>query len=337
MRKATKLSLTYLLVFVATFIAAKQTLPEQLDTFSEQLLTAVFAVLFFIFLPALYWRWVIKVGNKKAWRLIIAFSLSSFAARYTFPEDIARYFEFIAWLRFPLIAILVLIELALMFSIVRVLWQSRHMSGDPRLTMFKTYEDKPAEHLDLALAFSYEPSSWYYAVPYFSRKHVKPLAKLELRSASRWSLIANIVGLIAASTLSYFALQSLSELLAIVVSSFLFYCVVMTVANYRVSRHYPIYVDKERLVINNNFLNLLVVNLNEIESITTGQWSRDKQSEELFLGSGEHANIEIRFRSPQKYYGLLGLVTETVDSAKLSINRAEDLTSLLEILPEPVA
>jgi len=80
------------------------------------------SVIYFALLPVLYWFMIIKAGKQKAWKLIIILSLSSAVARYSFPEDIAQYFDFILWLRYAIIAVLLLIEFYLMFVIVKGLW-----------------------------------------------------------------------------------------------------------------------------------------------------------------------------------------------------------------------
>ena len=318
MRRAVKLSLGYLLVCVITFTTGNYVLPDVLVTGQEYTLTAIYAALYFVFLPLLYWRWVIKAGNKKVWRLVIAFSLSFFAARYTFPNDIASYFEFMAWLRYPFIAIVLFIELGLMFTIMRGLWQARDLGGDPRIGALSTYQNKPAEHMDLALVFSYEPASWYYAVPYLSRTHEEAIGKLKLRSATVWMFVITVAAIIAVSTLIYALLLPINELLAIVASAFTAYCVIMATANYRVSRYYSVYATGDKLILNSTLFNFLVIDRHNIASIQQGEWLMGKHDDVLTLGSGS-PSVEITFKGPQDYYGLMGMVTEKVDQVRLSI------------------
>ena len=133
MRTPTKKRLQFFLVAITTYVLGFQFIPENLNyngtiTSLTPLLLAIAG--YFIFLPILHWFWVIKAGQQKAWKIILIFSLISLCARYSFPKDIAQYFEFIMFLRYPIIGVLLIIELYLMVMIIKGLWQARSLSGE---------------------------------------------------------------------------------------------------------------------------------------------------------------------------------------------------------------
>ena len=97
-------------------------IPEQLElhgAISAMALMGVVVVAYFGFLPALYWQWIIKAGKQKPWKMLLVLSLSCVCARYSFPENLAQYFDFITYIRYPVIAVLLLIEFYLMATLIR--------------------------------------------------------------------------------------------------------------------------------------------------------------------------------------------------------------------------
>ena len=63
------------------------------------------------------------------------------------------------------------------------------------------------------------------------------------------------------TSVAYYLLVDWSELVAIIVSSFVIYGVIFLTANYRISRYYSLYLKDEKLIINNAFFGLMVVDL----------------------------------------------------------------------------
>ncbi len=119
--------------------------------------TLLVTLAYFVFLPVLYYFWIIRIGKQALWKLLLVLSL-----------------------------VLMVIEILLLVTIVKALWGARKLSGDPRIHMLEQYEgdniyekgSKEAKKLELALMFAHEPASWYYAIPRFSRNHVPALGFL---------------------------------------------------------------------------------------------------------------------------------------------------------------
>jgi len=331
MRLKVKKRFLFFIIAALIYTLGFNLLPESVDL-NGGLVAAMPLILasigYFILLPFLYWRWMIKAGNGKSWKLLLILSLSCMMARYSYPENIAQHFEFITWLRYPLIGILLLIEFYLMFTIVKGLWQARKLSGDPRVHIANKYPDDDKKQM-LALTMAWEPASWYYAVPRFSRNHVPALARLSLKSASGWYFAGTLLVLMLLSGGSYFLLNGWSETLAIIVASFIFYSVIFLCANFRVSRHYSVYLTDSQLVINASFLNFIVIELSDISDIRTGSWSKAQAPELLTLGRGESANIELSFSCEQSYAGMVGMAEEKVTKLRLNTENPEQLKQAL--------
>lgn len=304
--------------------------------------------IFFIVIPACYWSFIIKAGQQSKWRIILVFSLSSLIARYQYPSEIAHYFEFISWLKYPIVAVLLAIELYLMVTVIKALWQARSLSGDPRIHLVKnrvlnaTPEDQQSKSekleekkLDLALTFAHEPASWYYAIPRFSRNHPKSIANLNLQSASFLHFILVIIALTGTTILSYWSLSDWSETVAIVVATLIFYGLIMFVANYRISKHYSVYMQDDRLVINNSWWGFLAIDIATIEQVHLGHWQVEK-NDELFAFGGNNFNIELTFSKGKTpiYYSAMAGFKETVNTLRLNV---DDPVILKEAITEQVA
>jgi hypothetical protein len=284
------------------------------------------STIYFGLLPVLYWFLIIKAGNQKAWKLIIIFSLSCAIARYSFPEGIAQYFEFIMWLRYPIIAILLIIELSLMVMIVKGLWQARKLTGDPRIGVIGKYDDEKKQ--GMALTFATEPASWYYAIPRLSRNHVPPIAKISLLSGSRWHFFAIIISLIVAALISYHLLVSWSETVAIIAATFILYGFILMTANHRLSRRYSIYIQDEILVINNTIFNFMPIPLAKIKAVVLHDDSHEATKESLKIGRAKQHNIKISFTEPLAYWGMMGAFVENFDELWLNVEQPAQFTEL---------
>ncbi|RLV57969.1 hypothetical protein D5018_19780 [Parashewanella curva] len=290
MRLAVKARLVFLVVAILGYGLGIKLLPEQLQNTQDWYSFYFISLMFFAVFPSVYWFCIIKLGEQKLWKMLVIFSLSSLVARYSFPPDFASYFEFISYIRYPLIALLIIIEVYLMVSIIRGLWQARGAKGDPRLTALKmidkhgdgdadskgdptTVKDKLLKHADegrkestttLALTLASEPASWYYAIPYFSKNHSPTIAHLNSRAAKVSSMFLLSVSLIVLAILSYSLLWTFSELLAVIICSLFLYGMVFCIANYRAAKNYSIYIQDEHLIITKGLIGIMRIPLEDI-------------------------------------------------------------------------
>ena len=276
---------------------------------------------YFVALPIAYFYLMIKLGKQKLWKLLIVFGTSSAVCRYSLPPELADYFEFVSYVRYPIIAVLLLIELALVFHIAKLLWQSRKLSGDPRVRALIKLADEPEPKRTTGLLLAFEPACWYYLIPKFSRQHVPALAHIQLLSAKFWWLLV-LVGLLTLAVIgSYLAIQAFSEIVAMIVATVIGYTVFSLIANYRLSRHFSLYVLDGYLVINNSFFGLLVLPVSDIIDVEiTSQDTKVKDS--MQIGKGE-ANLKVSLSKPACYYGLMGSITEEVDHFYLRVDHPE--------------
>lgn len=371
LRRQVKYRIAFLMLMIAVYVLGFHLLPEQLTNTREELSLAVVTALYFVLLPVLYWYWIIKIGAQKPWKMLVVLSLSSLMARLSYPHEVAEYFEFIAWLRYPIIAVLLLIELYLIVSIIKGLWLARKASGDPRLTIVEQfaamaqpepsaetvkresiYPNKPSEsdlppipdekRLTLGLILATEPASWYYAIPYFSRRHPEAIGSLNLLSAKLWHALVVIVGLMAASAVSYSLLDGISHIAALFVSGLLLYSILLMAANYRISRYYSLYQRADKLIINNGMWGFMAVDFTQISELKLGyfsspvsQASQDDVTpsdapEILTLGRGE-ANAQLIFKQPQVYYGAMGQLPELLTVVNLVVEDPQALADTLTL------
>lgn len=381
LRRPAKYRISFLILMIIVYWLGFNLLPEQLTQTSEQLSLALVSALYFVLLPLLYWYWIIKIGAQKSWRILVILSLSSLMARLSYPPQIAEYFEFIAWLRFPIIAILLLIELYLMVSIIKGLWQARKASGDPRLAIIAQYAEtveqekgdeanelrsfniKGASNTDfsknqmlddkkltLGLILATEPASWYYAIPYFSRRHPLSITPLKLLSAQPWHALVIIMCLITAATVSYTLVDNVSHIAAVFVSGLILYSVVLIAANYRISRYYSLYQREGKLIINNGIWGFMSIDLTQISELKLGTflthlqplqmgWGKSvgdstaiNAPEILTIGRGDTANVQLIFKLPQTYYGGMGQLPESLTVINLVVDEPQVLADALGIL-----
>jgi hypothetical protein len=331
MRTPIKKRLQFLTVAVIVYVIGFQFLPENLNYNGtiQSLMPLLLAVAgYFVLLPVLHWFWVIKAGQQKKWKIILIFSLSSLCARYSFPKDIAQYFEFIMYVRYPLIGILLIIELYLLVMIVKGLWQARKLSGDPRIHTFEKYQNDEKK-LALALPMSWEPASWYYAIPKFSRKHTQSITKLVTRSmrTSHWLML--VAACFTVGSLSYISLVDWSEITAFIFASLSFYTVIFVTANHRVAKRYSIYLLGEKLIINNAFTSFIIIDTQNISAINQGYWNKADDKEQLMLGQGSTANIEMNFNEEETYLATMGQFPEKVSKLRLHVENPKVLIEQL--------
>lgn len=324
MRRPLKCRLIFLSLAVICFSAGFYFLPEQINTQFEKMVSASFAVIYFVVLPLLYWLLIIKAGNQKPWKMILIFSLSAAVARFSFAPQIAEYFDFVMWLRIPIIVLLIALEFFLFTHVIKSLWQARKLKGDPRVHMLnKMGNEGDEKKLQMSLTLSYEPASWYYALPFLSRTHATSVGRLKLLSGHFWHLLLLLTGLVILTAISYFLIASFSELVAIIVASIIGYSLISICANYRISRYFSAYILNHHLVINHSFLSLMVIPLDVIKGVEQGNWSKHQLSESLVLGRGKQANIELTFNQQVGYFSMMGMINEAFEKVYLVVENPE--------------
>ena len=239
MRRVVKLRLSFIALAICCYTLGFQFIPQSLSDDNAYVLLGLGVGIYFIGLPLAYWFLVIKGGKQKLWRILIVFGSSSLMARYSFPTDVAQYFEFITWLRYPIITVLLIIELVIIYSAIKGVWQARKLKGDPRISILDNYpanpklesasEDKSElgskeeAKRSMGIIIAYEPASWYYLIPRLTRNHPKACGKINLLGGNRWHWFTSFIGLSLLSGLSYYLLAFWSETFAIVISSIIFY------------------------------------------------------------------------------------------------------------------
>ena len=289
------------------------------------------------------------MGEQKLWKMLIILSLSSLMARLSFPVEIANHFEFIAWLRYPIIAVLLVIELYVIYHVAKSLWQARSATGDPRLTALSLEEqqqekssrlEKAINHSkkdskkSVALLVATEPATWYYAIPYLSREHPKPITQVIQKSAMWWHGLLSIMGLVVGSCVGYLWSVDFSEILAIGIVSVCLYSVIFVAANYRISRYFSLYQQQDKLIINRGMWAITAINVNQIELIEPLDARHDK--EVITIGTRSKANVKLTFSEPQQYYGAFGQLTEDVKQLYIAVSDPEKFIKYIEALTKSV-
>lgn len=360
MRTNVKKRLQLLALAIVIYSLGFNFLPETLAQSAhwQDLTPVIIACLgYFVFLPVMYWILIIKGNKQKPWKMLLILSLSGAMARWSFPESIAVYFEFLMWVKYPIIVIVVIFELYLMYTIIKGIWGARKLAGDPRLHTLKTYADDEKK-LTAGLPFAWEPATWYYAIPRFSRNHLPSLSSLNLVAAARWNYALSMFVLITAGVASYWALVDWSEIAALLVSCFILYGSVFLSARHRVARHYSLYIADDKLIVNGSFWGISTINFTDIEQLqiveaspTSKTASSESHSQEGFSGeknqdinsqssvseSSENKALEplvfgktfgkpcvkITFNTPQVYHGVLGQFPEKFSECYLNVENVE--------------
>ncbi|WP_342804898.1 hypothetical protein [Alteromonas sp. M12] len=334
MRKAVKSRLAFLIIAVICYSAGFYFLPEQLNSETDTILSAGFAIVYFLLLPILYWLLIIKAGNQKPWKMILIFSLSAGIARFSFAAQIADYFEFVMWLRIPIIGILLAIEFFLIAHVIKSLWQARKLKGDPRVHMINSINsDDDEKKQQLSITLSYEPASWYYCLPFLSRNHPRPVTHLKLLSRYPLHFICMLCGLTLVAGLAYMLIATISELVALIVASFISYSIISICANYRISRYHSVYFLDNNLVLNSSFLSIMVIPLLTIKTVDTGCWNKQELTESLILGRGKTANILLTFNHEISYFSMMGMLNEPFNKVYLSV---EDPAALKQQIQDKI-
>ena len=330
MRATIKYRLVFLALMIFSFVIGVNWTPETLASDADKRALYLISALYFVLLPLGYWYCIIKKGAQKLWKIIVIFSLSSLVARLSFPAEIAHYFEFIAWLRYPIIAVLLIIELYLIVSVVRGLLKVRKLKGDPRVGAVETYREGDDKSLTIALIMASEATNWFYSIPWFSRNHPPAIANINLKSAARWHVWLMLTGCIVASCSSYFLLVSWSEWVAIIVSSIIGYTLMSMVANHRLSRYYSLYLMRDNLVINNSLWGFMVINLTDIADVTNQPLAEIHQedAETISIGGGQ-SNVTIKLNRPVIYHGGMGQLPEPMTVIHLSVDEPQQLMNTL--------
>jgi hypothetical protein len=326
-RKPIRFRLLYLLIAISTYTAGFLLLPDTTKSSRDTFISGAFLLAYFVLLPALFWYCVIKVGQQKRWKIIIPLSVACVVARYSMPPSLAAYFEFLSWARYPIIAILLIVELAVIYHVISMLWKSRKISGDPRVNTLINNVDNDDKKRELAFMMASEPASWYYAIPRFSKKHIPAISNLSLRSASRWHITLVVISLFTVTTISYTLLMQWSELAAIIVSTLIGYGIISLIASHRISRHYSIYIHDNHLVVNATFYNLLLAPLSQIKACETGVWQCDK--EQVKIGRGTRANIKLTFSKPVLWFTMMGMFNEQLEEVFLCVDNPNALAASL--------
>jgi hypothetical protein len=329
MRRAVGFRLLYLVLAISTYVAGFTLLPEHLSTTTDTLLTVTFLAAYFLCLPSIFWLFIINKGGQKRWKIIIPISLACVVSRYSMPAELADYFEFLSWARYPIFAVLLLFEFALFYHVITTLWKARKLQGDPRANALITHINDDKKR-DLALLMASEPASWYYAIPRLSRHHIPTLGHLSLLSSQRWHLGVVLLGLLTATVGLYLLLLPVSELVATLVCSLVGYSVVSLTANYRISRHYSIYSHNNYLLVNSGFFNLLFVPLASITHCEIGIWPKPTIKEQLVLGRGKSAVLKLTFSSPAFWFTFMGSFCERHNCVYLCVENPEDVSLALK-------
>lgn len=332
MRTSVTYRLIYLFIVITSYYLGFTFIPETTTTRLGLYPVIVASLIYFAVLPIFYWFMIIKAGKQKAWKIVIIFSLSCAVARYSYPEDIAQYFDFILWLRYPIMGVLLVIEFYLMFMIVKGLYQARNLSGDPRIGVLDKYDDD--KKTGLALTLATEPASWYYAIPRLSKRHVKSLGKITLLSGKSGHFLVIISSLIVIASVSYQLLVDWSQTAAIMAASFILYGFILMTANYRLSRYYSFYVQDKKLIINNSIFNLMVIPFAYINTVSIHRAGEDKinhteinskgknkSNELLKIGRSKQHNIKITFNQPIKYWGMMGAFVESFGQVLIKVEQ----------------
>lgn len=331
MRRPLKFRLGYLAILAISYLAGFQFIPKQLDSTIDFSIFVLFLVSYFVVIPSLYWFWVIKIGKQKVWKLIIPFSMGGLVARFSFPSDIAQYFEFIMWAKYPIITVVFALEIFVIYSVIKALWQARKLSGDPRVNIVSRFERKEEDEkkLTIALMLAYEPSSWYYFISHFSRNHPAAIGQLNLLSAKRWHLLLLLVFLVLLTALSYWLVVDYSQLGATLLAGFVLYGVVILSANHKVSRDYSLYLHNNQLVINNSMWGLMVIPLTHISKLEVGHWAKTGQADALMFGRGDYSNIKLSLTPSSNYYSNMGQAKEMAQEVYLQVEKPEVFQSML--------
>lgn len=323
MKLVVKSRLLYIGIAIVCYILGFQFMPNEVDAGWQSIPVIVGVIGYFGLLPLMYWLLVIKVNNQKSWKLIFVYSISSLMAYYSFPSAQAVQFDFILLLRYPILFVIGVIEFYVLFGIVKGLWKCRNLKGDPRVNIINEYKHEDEKKRSMAVMFATELTSWFYAIPYFSRKQGVSDYQINLLSGTSYHWVFAMIALGLVSWITFTMLVPWSEIGAYFISGLIFYSVVLFTANYRVSRYYSLYVQDGKLVVNNSIFGFLLVNLEDIALVSKNEFSAKHHELGLCIGSHQDNHIEISFKEPQNYYGGMGMLPEKVDKMFLNMSHVD--------------
>jgi hypothetical protein len=103
----------------------------------------------------------------------------------------------------------------------------------------------------------------------------------------------------------------------------------MFIANYRVSKHYSVYLIKDKLMVNNSWWGMTVIPLSNIKQVEIGSWTAASTQEQFHFGRG-NANVKLTFVSEQKYYSGLATLIEPMDTLYLSVDAPSALHEICQ-------
>ncbi|WP_285164030.1 hypothetical protein [Shewanella goraebulensis] len=328
MKRSMKFRLGFLALAIISYVIGFQVLPEQLNSAYEMTIVGGMSALYFLVLPILYWIAIINIGQQKTWKILMILSLSALMARLSFPPEIASYFEFMMWIKYPVIVIIILLEMYLLISVVKGLWHARKLKGDPRIKALNMNKDEKSQMVGMIMAG--EAANWFYSIPKFSANHPKAIANIRLISANMWFMWLMISLCFLGSTIAYLLLVDWSEIAAVLVSAIVGYGFLSFIANYRLSRHYSLYMHDEKLVVNNSMWGLLMVDINDIKSVTIAETAKSTAEEILFVGRGDTANVIVDFKQTQRYFGAMGQMPEPIEQLLLVLDKPQLLKLVIE-------
>ncbi|MEW9799534.1 hypothetical protein [Alteromonas sp. CYL-A6] len=331
MRKPVRLRVTYLVIALFSYLTGLMLLPESTSAYGQPLVSYLYLLLLFVLLPTLFILLVVKAGQQKPWKVVIPLSLGAVVARYALPTELAGHFYIVSYLRYPIIALILLIELAIVYHIVAALWKARHLKGDPRVHAIINHGGDEKKQ-SLALLMASEPASYYYALPHLTRCHPSPLTHIQLLSAKRLHLTAMLSTLVMLTVTLYLILSTFSELIALIVASVIAYSVVSLTASYRISRHFSCYLLNNILVINANFFNTLCVPVSDIAEAEAGLWPRETLADDVVIGRGENANLKLTFKTDVAWLTMLGTFCDKVRNVYLVTDTPDNAASILQAL-----
>jgi hypothetical protein len=130
-------------------------------------------------------------------------------------------------------------------------------------------------------------------------------------------------------SLSYISLVDWSEITAFIFASLSFYTVIFVTANHRVAKRYSIYLLGEKLIINNAFTSFIIIDTQNISAINQGHWNKADDKEQLMLGQGSTANIEMNFNEEETYLATMGQFPEKVSKLRLHVENPKVLIEQL--------
>lgn len=184
------------------------------------------------------------------------------------------YFNFIAWLKWPVIILFSPQILIVIFSI-KSIWKNRAIKTDPRISILQ--EDRFAnEHLKrIGLMVAYEPASWFYFFPAFSKK-LKPLGRIKSSGGSIFFCVSLMFLTVTLSLLSYRLISPYDQFIAAGISGVTLYFLVSVWANFRCTRYHSLAECNGKIIVNNGFYDFCFFEKKAVDSIELSTTVKNK-------------------------------------------------------------